>query len=71
MLVENKIGVITSGASVIGRATATRYAEEGAKVAVADVDESGGQETVRRVANASSEIIFARTDSPMLTTCRR
>jgi NAD(P)-dependent dehydrogenase (short-subunit alcohol dehydrogenase family) len=71
MLVENKIGLITSGASAIGRATAIRYAEEGAKVVVADVDESGGRETVKRVADAGGEMTFARTDSPTLTTCRR
>lgn len=59
MLVENKIAVITGGTSGIGIATATRYAEEGAKVLVADVDESSGRETVERVANAGGEVTFA------------
>jgi NAD(P)-dependent dehydrogenase (short-subunit alcohol dehydrogenase family) len=62
MLVENKIAVITGGASGIGKATVIRYAEEGAKVVVADVDESGGRETVERVADAGGEVTFTRTD---------
>lgn len=62
MLVENKVAVITGGASGIGRATAIRYAEEGARVVVADVDESGGQETVEAVVDAGGEGMFVRTD---------
>ena len=39
---DGKVAVITGGASGIGRAAARRFAAEGAKVVVADLDETGG-----------------------------
>jgi NAD(P)-dependent dehydrogenase (short-subunit alcohol dehydrogenase family) len=41
---DNKVAVITGAASGIGRATAMRFATEGAKVVVADLSESEGTE---------------------------
>ncbi|MFC6837590.1 SDR family NAD(P)-dependent oxidoreductase [Halomarina ordinaria] len=41
--------VITGAGSGIGRATARRFAREGATVAVTDIDVEGGEETVRLV----------------------
>lgn len=62
MLVENKVAVITGGASGIGRATAERYAAEGASVVIADVDEEGGEETVGDIADAGGDATFVPTD---------
>ena len=39
---DNKVAIITGAASGIGRATALRFAEEGAKVVVADLNEETG-----------------------------
>ncbi|MFB4297208.1 3-oxoacyl-ACP reductase [Actinomadura sp. NTSP31] len=40
---EGRVAVVTGGASGIGLATARRFTEEGARVVVADVDETAGK----------------------------
>jgi NAD(P)-dependent dehydrogenase (short-subunit alcohol dehydrogenase family) len=40
---QDRVAVVTGGASGIGLATARRFAEEGAKVVVADLDEATGK----------------------------
>ena len=55
---KDKAAIITGGGSGIGRATCLRFAEEGAAVVVADVDASGGCETVRQVEAAGGRAIF-------------
>jgi NAD(P)-dependent dehydrogenase (short-subunit alcohol dehydrogenase family) len=50
---EGKAVLITGAASGIGRAAAVRFAEAGAKVMVADLDEAGAQDTAAQVGGAS------------------
>ena len=55
MRLRDKVAIITGGASGFGRASAVRFAEEGAKVVVADLDEEWGKQSVSLVEQAGSE----------------
>lgn len=59
---KGKTIVITGGGSGIGRATAVIFAREGANVVCADINEEGGNETVRLVEAEGSQAAFIRTD---------
>lgn len=60
-LVENQVAVITGSASGIGRTTAETFAEHGASVVVADVDE-GGSDVAAEITERGGEATFVRTD---------
>ena len=63
------VAVITGGASGIGRACAERFAEEGANVVVADLDEARGAETVALVKAVGQKATFVRTDTSVEGDC--
>lgn len=60
--ISGKTAIVTGAASGIGRATAERLAEEGANVAVVDVDVEGGEETVARIEGDGGVARFIETD---------
>ena len=59
---RGKVGVVTGGASGIGRALAEVFAREGAKVVVADLDEPGMDDAVAAIRARGGEALAVRTD---------
>ncbi|MCZ6679294.1 MAG: glucose 1-dehydrogenase [Candidatus Poribacteria bacterium] len=49
MRLKGKVTIITGAAGGIGRATVLRFAQEGARVVAADIDQQGAEETARVV----------------------
>jgi NAD(P)-dependent dehydrogenase (short-subunit alcohol dehydrogenase family) len=62
MRLLGKTAIVTGGGSGIGRATAIRFASEGAAVTVADVNSISGEETVSLIKKAGGKAIFVKTD---------
>jgi len=57
-----KVTLVTGGSAGIGRATAIKFGERGARVVVAARREKQGNETVEMVKKAGGEAMFVQTD---------
>jgi 3-oxoacyl-[acyl-carrier protein] reductase len=64
---ENKVAIITGGASGIGQACAVRFAEEGADIVVADLQP--GDKTIALVEALGRKAIFVRVDTTLEADC--
>ena len=54
MRLQDKVCIVTGGAAGIGRATAERFAEEGATVIICDLNEEQGQKTADAIGPAAA-----------------
>src|SRR4051794_36231196 len=66
---NGQVVIVTGAASGIGRATAILFAERGARVVIADVNEAGAQETLRTVTERANpvgagQVILTDVSSP-------
>ena len=62
MRLADKAAVLTGAANGIGAATARRFAEEGASVVVADVDEALGSALASEIVEAGGKAVFSYCD---------
>jgi NAD(P)-dependent dehydrogenase (short-subunit alcohol dehydrogenase family) len=63
MKLENQVAIVTGGASGMGRAIVKRFAREGARVVIADLDAAAGQQVVDEIQEAGgAEPIFDLID---------
>lgn len=61
-LLDNKVAVITGGISGLGRASALRYAAEGARVVVADINAERGANAAAEMSAGGASIEFIQVD---------
>ncbi len=62
MKLQNRSVVITGSGSGIGRACALKFAEEGANVIVADINENAAKETVEQIIAAGGNAFAVKAD---------
>ncbi|MBT5319984.1 MAG: SDR family oxidoreductase, partial [Chloroflexi bacterium] len=62
MRLEGKSAIVTGSGNGIGRATALLFAEEGARVLVADIEDDPGNTVVNEINQAGGEAVFHHTD---------
>ncbi len=61
-MLEDKVAIVTGAGNGVGEATAIRFAAEGAKVLVADIDLEGAKATVAQIEAAGGEAVAGSFD---------
>ena len=59
---QRKVAIVTGAATGIGRATARRFAGEGASLVLADANSRAGSALARQLERAGARVLFVETD---------
>jgi NAD(P)-dependent dehydrogenase (short-subunit alcohol dehydrogenase family) len=68
---RNQVVVVTGGGSGIGRAAALRFASEGARVVIADINSQGSQSVVKSISDSGGEAVDFPYDVSDEVECQR
>jgi NAD(P)-dependent dehydrogenase (short-subunit alcohol dehydrogenase family) len=71
MRLEGKVALITGGTSGIGSATAIRFAQEGASVAITGRNPERGEQVIQDIVANGGEALFIRSDVRKAEDCRQ
>lgn len=63
MRLKGKVAIVTGGGAGLGKAVAVRYAAEGARVVVSEINSADGESTVEDIRRAGGAAVFVRTDT--------
>ena len=63
MRLKDKIAIVTGGADGIGKATAVKFAAEGATVIIWDLNAEKGAETVKEITENGGKVNFAKVNT--------
>jgi 3-oxoacyl-[acyl-carrier protein] reductase len=67
MRLKDKVSLITGGAAGIGKTTAERFAEEGARVVICDVDQNAGKTAIKEIGHDAEFYRVDVTDKASVT----
>ena len=71
MRLKDKVAVITGSGGAIGSVTAQKFAFEGAKIVVTDIDREGGERTVNQVKEKGGEAFFVEANIREVAECEK
>jgi NAD(P)-dependent dehydrogenase (short-subunit alcohol dehydrogenase family) len=62
MRLKDRVAIVTGAGAGVGKAVALRYAREGARVVVAEIDEASGKKTTEEIVASGQQAVFVRAD---------
>src|SRR5262249_12634228 len=62
MRLSDKVAIVTGAGAGVGKAVALRYAREGARVVVAEIDETTGEKTTAEIVASGQRAVSVRAD---------